>query len=171
MNKYLAGYIFGQETLFNIQTKGSVVHNESVITEPLAAAIASPKVTEIIEPQKSTVSSKKLVLVVNSMSDSERELLSKILLAAKQNLETAEIIDMTNSSIPKLSDYPLAKEVISFGVAMSKLGNSRLLFPYQTQVDANNVKYLLIDDLNAIATNLKDEKKLLWVALKNFYGI
>ena len=169
MNKYLAGYIFGQETLFNIQAERSVFDNESAMTEP--SAVVSPKVVQSIEPQKTPVSTKKLVLVVNSISDTERELLSKILLAAKQNLETAEIIDMTKNSIPKLSDYPLARKVISFGVAMSKLGNSRLLFPYQTQVDANNVKYLLVDELNAIEANLKDEKKLLWVALKQFYGI
>jgi hypothetical protein len=53
---------------------------------------------------------------------------------------------------------------------MSKLGNSLLLFPYQSQ-EKESIKYLLVDDLKTIQANLKDEKRLLWAALKMFYGL
>jgi hypothetical protein len=174
MNKYLAGYVFAGETIFNIQTAGSVSQDSKQQPEPVAKPVTLPSavVAEQIKSAPPVVarSTEKLVLVVNNLSDNEKDLLSKILQSVKQNLENAKIIDIASAESLKLSDFTAAKEIISFGVAMSKLGNDLLLFPYQSQ-EKLSVKYLLVDDLKTIQSNLKDEKRLLWAALKSFYGI
>lgn len=173
MNKYLAGYVFAGETIFNIKTAGSVSQDLNQQPEPVAkpATLPPPVVVEPVKVvPKAVVSSKKLVLVVNNLSASEKDLLSKILQSVKQSLENAEILDLAAASSFNLSDYASAKEIISFGVGMSKLGNDLLLFPYQSQ-EKLAAKYLLVDDLKTIQANQKDEKRLLWSALKMFYGL
>jgi glucose-6-phosphate isomerase len=96
--------------------------------------------------------------------------LSKILISIKKHIENAEIIELSKIPDTRLSNYPSAKEIISFGIGMSKLGNDLLLYPYQIQLH-QNVKYLLVDNFPAIQSNLKDEKRLLWAALKNMYQV
>lgn len=174
MNKYLAGYVFAGETIFNLKTTVSV--SQDLVPRPIPVAkpanVPPPVVVEQITtaPVMLHQSTEKLVLVVNNISDSEKELLSKILQSVKQNLESAKILDISSAKSLKLSDYTSAKEIISFGVAMSKLGNDLLLFPYQSQ-EKLSIKYLLVDDLKTIQANQKDEKRLLWAALKSFYGL
>jgi hypothetical protein len=181
MNKYLAGYIFAGETIFNIKNVGSTMAPLSTSVEPAVKSITpveknpptvAPKIVEdapkvSLQP---SVSQKRLLLVVNSLSSSERELLTKIMQSVKQNIADAEIIDVASLANVNLSNYSAAKEIISFGVAMSKLGSDLLLFPYQLQ-EREAKKYLIVDDLKTIQANQKDEKRLLWAALKGFYGI
>ncbi len=174
MNKYLAGYVFAGETIFNTKTEGSVTHDLGQQPIP-SVAPAVVKVVPVSDPPKSSQpaivsSTKKLLLVVNSLSEAERELLSKILQSVKQLIDNADILDTANSSQYNLSHYTSAREIISFGVGMSKLGNDLLLFPYQGQ-EKQAIKYLLVDDLKTIQANQKDEKRLLWAALKTFYGL
>jgi hypothetical protein len=174
MNKNLAGYVFAGETIFNIKMAGSVSQVLNQQPEPAAKPVTLPPPVVVEQtktsPAGSAQSHEKLVLVVNNLSETEKDFLSKILQSVKQNLENAKILDLASAGSLKLSDYTSAKEIISFGVAMSKLSNDLLLFPYQSQ-EKESVKYLLVDDLKTIQANLKDEKRLLWAALKMFYGL
>jgi len=182
MNKHLAGYLFSGETIFGIKTIDSTLH-VSVSVESAVKPVTKKPIPEIIAALSQSVSvsqgevflkpvnsNKSLIVITNSLSESEKELLSKILISVKQHIENAEIIELSKNPDTRLSNFPFAKEIISFGIAMSKLGNDLLLFPYQSQ-QHQNVKYLLIDDLPSIKSNQKDEKRLLWAALKNMYHV
>jgi DNA polymerase III psi subunit len=182
MNKQLAGYLFAGETIFDIKTVDSAFH-KSVTVESTVNPVVEPPMPVLITnipnetSQKNAEdsanvfpSNKSLIIITNSLSESERDLLSKILISIKKHIENAEIIELTKIPHTRLSNYPSAKEIISFGIGMSKLGNDLLLYPYQSQ-QHQNVKYLLVDDLPAIQSNLKDEKRLLWAALKNMYQL
>jgi len=182
MNKQLAGYLFAGETIFGIKTVDSTFHEgvsvESAVKtvieaiKPVVVAThpkdVSPSNVEV--SAKAVHSNKSLIIITNSLSESERDLLTKILISIKKDIENAEIIELSKIPDTRLSNYPSAKEIISFGIGMSKLGNNLLLYPYQIQLH-QNVKYLLVDDLPAIQSNLKDEKRLLWAALKNMYQV
>jgi hypothetical protein len=169
MNKYLAGYLFAGETLFNIDTtkieNGTIEHKPIVpIQNPvLATPIQSTVKTEPI-PQKN------LVIVVNTISTSEKELLNKILASVKKDLNNAQIIELSTNPATNVSSFNAAKDIISFGVAMSKLGGNLLLFPYQVQNNSGR-NYLIVDDLATIQVNQKDEKRLLWAALKSMFKV
>lgn len=182
MNKHLAGYLFAGETIFSMKTIDSTLH-ESVSVESAVNPVIEKLEPEIIDPiskevsagqgevsSKAVNSNKSLIIVTNTLSESERDLLSKILISVKQNIENAEIIELSKIQDKSLSNYHSAKEIISFGIGMSKLGCDLLLFPYQCQ-QRQNVKYLLVDNLPAILLNQKDEKRLLWAALKNMYNV
>lgn len=182
MNKHLAGYLFAGETIFGMQTVDSTLHENvsvestvnPVIETPKSAVVASipkdvsPSPVEV--SPKAVHSNKSLIIITNSLSESERGLLSKILVSVKQHIENAEIVELSKNPDTRLSNYSSAKEIISFGIGMSKLENDLLLYPYQSQ-QHQNVKYLLVDDLLAIQSNQKDEKRLLWAALKNMYQV
>jgi hypothetical protein len=174
MNKYLAGYLFAGESLFSINTTGSAAPVSAKV-EPVATPADKPLEPAIaIEPavpfSKKEALQKPLVLVVQTLSETERAFLTKILLSVKQNIENAEIVEMTHRPDARLAHFSEAKEIISFGVVMNKLGSDLLLFPYQSQ-QHQSVRYLFVDDLQAIQSNQKDEKRLLWAALKNMYQL
>lgn len=182
MNKQLAGYLFAGETIFGIKTVDSTFH-ESVSVESAVNPVVEPlkpvviaNIPNEISPSNAEASAKafhsikSLIIITNSLSKSERDLLSKILISIKKHIENAEIIELSKIPDTRLSNYPSAKEIISFGIGMSKLGNDLLLYPYQIQLH-QNVKYLLVDNFPAIQSNLKDEKRLLWAALKNMYQV
>ncbi len=182
MNKQLAGYLFAGETIFSMKTIDSTLLENVSVESAVKPVIEKPK-SEIVSTiskevsksqgevsSKAVNSNKSLIVVTNTLSESERDLLSKILISVKQNIENAEIIELSKNPYTQLTNYPSTKEIISFGIAMSKLGNDLLLFPYQGQ-QHNNVKYLLVDDLPTIQSNQKDEKRLLWAALKNMYQV
>ncbi|HLO45140.1 MAG TPA: hypothetical protein VK175_12465 [Leadbetterella sp.] len=174
MNKYLAGYVFAGETLFNVKKDGLAMAPQRVVSEPSKPAqITAPHTTpseQVKQTVQAPVYQKKLVLVVNALSITEKDLLTKIMQSVKRNIEDADIIDIANLPNAKLENFSSAIEIVSFGVAMSKLGSNLLLFPYQLQ-EKQSVRYLLVDDLKTIQANQKDEKRLLWAALKTFYGI
>lgn len=174
MNKYLAGYLFAGETIFGINTSGSAAPQSVKVEPDEKPASESLKPTIPAKPvevfQKKESSAKSLVLIVNSLSEAEREFLAKILTSVKQNIAEAEILEIAMNPEARLTDFSDAKEIISFGVAMNKLGVNHLLFPYQSQ-QHQSVKYLFVDDLKAIQSNQKDEKRLLWAALKNMYQL
>jgi hypothetical protein len=134
--------------------------------KPVVIKDVSPSPANI--PPNEVRSNKNLIIITNSLSKLERELLSKILGSIKQSIENAEIIEFSKNPDVRLSNYSSAKEIISFGVGMGKLGSDLLLYPYQGQ-HYQNVKYLLVDNLPAIEANQKDEKRLLWSALKSMY--
>lgn len=169
MNKYLASYLFAGETLFNIDTnkleKGTI--EQKPIVPPHIPVVNTP-----ITPAAKTENfpQKSLVIIVNTISTSEKELLSKILTSVKKDINNALIIELSTSTLSNISHLSAAKEIISFGVAMSKLGSNLLLFPYQVQKNSNT-NYLIVDDLATIQANQKDEKRLLWAALKSMFNI
>jgi hypothetical protein len=182
MNKQLASYLFAGETIFGIKTVDSTFHEGVSVESAVKSVIETSKPVVVaklpknLSPSNNAVSpnavhsNKSLIIITNSLSEAERDLLTKILISIKKHIENAEIIELSKIPGTRLSNYPSAKEIISFGIGMSKLGNDLLLYPYQSQLH-QNVKYLLVDDFPAIQSNLKDEKRLLWAALKNMYQV
>lgn len=180
MNKHLAGYLFAGETIFGKKTSDSILRESVSVESVVKSAIETPKpmliatiprdvsMSPVSIPPNIEPSNKSLIIITNSLSELERVLLSKILGSIKQNIDDAEIIELSKNPDFRISNYLAAKEIISFGVGMGKLGSDLLLFPYQSQ-HYQNVKYLLVDNLPAIEANQKEEKRLLWSALKSMY--
>lgn len=170
MNKYLASYIFAGETIFNIDALGATskvavapeVQNptQSTSTKPIEQAV-QPKPVVIEKPQKG------LLIAVNDISEVQKEFLSKILLSVKKDITQADILDLSKPNAINPLDY---KEIISFGIAANKLKFDQQVANYQPKM-INHTNFILVDTLEVIQLNHKDEKRTLWTALKTMFGI
>ncbi len=183
MNRHLANYLFSNETLFVLSKNNSeVVVRDSVqkiqespaisIESHSVAAIGLPAQNETILELKKTDSLEDVVVIVNSINSNQKDLLLKILSSVKLSFEKISLIDVSSSTLSfsesiKKSKHPILR-IISFGVDMSKIGLEVSVFPYQLKVE-KNLSFLLIDSLQIINENKKDEKKLLWVILKQIF--
>ena len=184
MNRYLANYLFSNETLFVVsknyseaveqdilqkkQDSNTVISNES---RPLEAIDVSAKNETILE-LKDTDSLEDVIVIVSSINSNQKDLLLKILSSVKLSFERISLIDVSTytnsiSELIKKSKHPKLR-IISFGVEMSKIGLEISVSNYQLKVE-KNLSFLLIDSLQAIHENKKDEKRLLWVVLKQMF--
>jgi hypothetical protein len=167
MNKILAAYLFSNETLFVQDTK-----SVSTLNKDLHSEIKLETKDELAPtPIKNTT--KTNWVFINNPDSAQLQLLEKILSSVKLNLKDVELVDVSKNNFKELiSSLSNGKNlvILSFGVAMSKLSLEFLLFPYQTK-EINGNRFLLVDDLLTINNNQKDEKKLLWVSLKEMFGL
>jgi hypothetical protein len=184
MNRYLANYLFSNETLFvvsknyseavdqgivqKIQDSTTVISNES---RPVEAIDISAQNEAILELKK-TDSLEDVVVIVNSINSIQKDLLLKIISSVKLSFEHISLIDVSSNTLSfseliKKSKHPKLR-IISFGVEMSEIGLEISVSNYQLKVE-KNLSFLLIDSLQAIYENKKDEKRLLWVVLKQMF--
>jgi hypothetical protein len=167
MNKILAAYLFSNETLFVQDTKSVSTLNKDLHSE------IKLETKDELDPTPIKNTTKINWVFINNPDSAQLQLLEKILSSVKLNLKDVELVDVSKNNFKELiSSLSNSKNlvILSFGVAMSKLSLEFLLFPYQTK-EINGNKFLLVDDLLTINNNQKDEKKLLWVSLKEMFGL
>jgi hypothetical protein len=173
MNRQLASYLFENEVLF---TSDNIVmpEKEPVRTEIIKDQTVATEIVATVNPDHEIFKTSKSVLIlVNSISNSQTELLSKILGAIKLTLNDVDLIDLSKKNIQSLEsliNQGHSKKIINFGVASSKI-NYNLTQTKYTKTSQNSLLFLLCDGIEVVEKNEKDEKKLLWNALKDLFSI
>ena len=177
MTSNLANYLFSTETLYkNVVSESpkvaeakSIVEQKTVVQEPISTPVLAK---EVVKPAIPTFKFRNQVLILtDTISDSEKALLVKILGAIGLTLEQVDLVEL--SKIQTL-DYQsflsqnVTKKFVSFGVGLGKINWNILLNIYQPKNIAG-VDFLLSDELRVLDTNL-DLKKTLWGALKAMFG-
>ena len=176
MTPNLANYIFNQETLY----KNPVVQEKIVVSEKVVVTAQKPVIRESITQPISTkerVKSPTLLLkhqvliLAESISDSEKAFLSKILTAIGLSLDQVDLVELSkvqNIDYQAFTSQNVTKKFISFGVGLGKLDWNVLLNLYQIRHIAG-VDFLLSDELRIVETDLA-LKKTLWGALKLMFA-
>jgi hypothetical protein len=159
MNKSLASFVFSGETLFCLPNEQSSL--------PTSEAKVLPKQEETIQKK---VLQKRTLVLVSSLPATEKEFLLKVM--ASVNIQESDMDILTEA---EFKDYDLtniskSKEIISFGELLKYLNISVSPSKYQTQ-QLENRKILVADSLLIVGQNLTNEKRNLWIALKNMYGL
>ncbi len=177
MTLNLANYLFSTETLYkNVVSENPklaeaqpVVEQKAVVQEPVIAPVP-PK--EVAKPAIPTFKFRNQVLILtDTISDSEKALLVKILGAIGLTLEQVDLVEL--SKVQGL-DYQaflsqnVTRKFVSFGVGLGKINWNILLNIYQPK-NVAGVDFLLSDELRVLDTNL-DLKKTLWSALKMMFA-
>ena len=176
MTPNLANYIFNQETLY----KNPVVQEKIVVSEKVVVTAQRPVIRESITQPISTkerVKSPTLLLkhqvliLAESISDSEKAFLSKILTAIGLSLDQVDLVELSkvqNIDYQAFTSQNVTKKFISFGVGLGKLDWNVLLNLYQIRHIAG-VDFLLSDELRIVEADLA-LKKILWGALKLMFA-
>jgi hypothetical protein len=175
MNKYLAQYLFEHETLFVTKPVSELVLSPLLIENPTSVTL--PERTVSVEKSIDILpisTQKDIWVVVEALTDESKELLRKILQSVKLSFEEVALFEMDKETesikqqVLNFGEAPL--RVVSFGVGMSKIQPALSPYPYQIVV-SNRQTFVVFDDLLTIAANKKDEKKMLWAALKQLFNL
>ena len=178
MTSNLANYLFSTETLYKnvvsespkvAETKETVVEQKAIVQESTPAPI-TPK--EMAKPAIPTFKFRNKVLILtDTISDSEKVLLVKILGAIGLTLDQIDLVELSKVQTLDYQSFlsqNVTKKFVSFGVGLGKINWNILLNIYQPKNIAG-VDFLLADELRVLDTNL-DLKKTLWGALKAMFG-
>ena len=171
MDSNLANYLFNKEILYRdafaetktIEVKPAIVEKVKVVENPVAS---STKV--IVKPIVSTfVFKHKVLILTDSISEAEKELLSKILGAIGTSLDQVDLVELSKTQTLDYQSFTsqnITEKFISFGVGLGKLDWDILLSIYKPK-RSGGVVFLLSDELR-ILEGKKDLKQTLWNALK-----
>lgn len=152
MNRALASFVFTGETLYDIREAPAA--EEAKLPVPLPGKI----------PAKSTL------VLVDTLSDTGREFLARIMASVGTSMQDMEII--VERAFPEydLSALQQVERVIVFGDfagVIQPADNSEKYHP----ATSGGKKILVADTLTVIGQNLANEKRNLWNALKEMFGL
>lgn len=122
------------------------------------------KVPQYYQPKQ------KVVILVNSLTPTDSELLGKILGAVKLDLQSVDIVDsdqVQEVNLSQIFTQKFVKQVISFGVDLSKVNLDVELIPYQI-FENQGIQFTYSDALSSIQNDIP-KKKALWVSLKEMF--
>lgn len=153
MNRSLASFVFTGETLFHI--KGTVAAKEAK-----APAMAPPK----------KIPAGSVLILVDFLPDTDREFLTKIMASAGVSSGEMEIIVQQQFPEYDLAALQQVTKVITFGDFAEVLQLAGKPAKYSLVTHAGK-KILIADTLTAIGQNLTNEKRSLWNALKEMFGL
>lgn len=177
MTSNLANYLFSKEILYKnvvsespkVAESKPVVEPKTIVQEPVFVPIP-PK--EVIKPAVPTFKFRKKVLILtDTISETEKALLIKILGAIGLTLDQVDLVELSKVQMLDYQSFlsqNVTKKFVSFGVGLGKINWNILLNIYQPKNIAG-VDFLLSDELRVLDTNL-DLKKTLWGALKAMFG-
>lgn len=152
MNRALASFIFTGETLFN--------RKETPVVEE-----AKPPVLPIKKvPAKSTL------VLVDFLPDTDREFLAKIMASVGVSLHDMEILEQQQFPEYDLTALQQVTRVIAFGDFSEVLQMAGKPAKYRPDAHAGK-KILMADTLTVIGQNPANEKRNLWNALKEMFGL
>jgi len=162
-NKTALQQLFAGEDIYLL--KNEFIKPTAGITERYSQTMAlednSQKVPQYYQPKQ------KVIILVNSLTPTDSELLGKILGAVKLDLQSVDILDLGKNQEINLSQIFTQKfvnQVISFGVDLSKVSLDVELIPYQI-FENQGIKFTHSDSLSSIQNDIP-KKKALWVSLK-----
>ncbi len=157
MTKHLAGYVFANEAIFLLDSD-----KNNRFDGGLAVSEENPAPQKPIEK----VHTKPISVFVDDISKEEFLFLEKVLSSVNQPI--------TNADIFKRSDFSqtspqLGKDVFLFGVNPQEL---QIYVPAQKYSIHSYLTHRVIftDSLFDIQKNLNDEKRKLWILLKNMFS-
>ncbi|WP_367914464.1 hypothetical protein [Leadbetterella sp. DM7] len=152
MNRALASFVFTGETLFNL--KG-----------PVAAEEAKPPV---LPPRKNP--EKRTLILVDFLPDADRELLTRIMASVGVTPDDIEVLHQQQFPEYDLQTLGRVEQVITFGDFSEVLQWTEKPVKYRLAAHAGK-KILLADPLTMVGRNLAGEKRNLWAALKEMFGL
>lgn len=153
MNKALASFVFTGETLFN--------RKDAPVAEEEVKPSAPP-------PKKIPV--KNTLVLVDFLPDTDRDLLAKIMASVGISLDDMEIVEQQQFPEYDLPALQPGTRVLAFGEFSEVLQLAEKPAKYRPATYAGK-KILLADPLSLIGQNLANEKRNLWNALKEIYGL
>ncbi len=169
MNKSLASFVFSGETLFCLPNEQSSVQADEA---KVSAILGTEKVEEPIKtaPLRKKELKRRTLILVSSLENPEKEFLLKIM--ASVNIQETDIDIVTQAEFDyfNLTDLTQCREIISFGDFLQTINITFSSPLYQVQTQQNK-KVLLADSLAVVSANSANEKRNLWGALKNMYGL
>lgn len=152
MNRALASFIFTGETLFNRKDTPAVEE-------------AKPPVL----PTKK-VPAKSALVLVDFLPDTDREFLAKIMASVGVSLHDMEILEQRQFPEYDLTALQQVDRVVVFGDFSEVLQLTGKPVKYRPDAHAGK-KILMADTLGVIGQNLTNEKRNLWNALKEMFGL
>ncbi len=178
MTTNLANYLFNKETLYRTDSVQQTVIEATPIAEKPVVAETKAVVPVVISPPIPTQSTPpafifkhKVLILTDSISESEKALLSKILGAIGATIEQVDLVELSKTQTLDYQSFitqNITQKVISFGVGLGKINWSILLNIYQPK-NVSGVDFLLSDELRILETN-RDLKQTLWGALKAMFS-
>ena len=175
MNANLANYLFEKETLY--RTGGvphALVEVKMVMKEVAAEKSVVQEKTSLPKENsvRSTLTLKHKVLVLTeSISESEKAFLAKILTAVGLSLDQVDLLELSKIQTIDYQSFIMqnkTKKFISFGVGLGKLDWNIMLNLYQIK-NVVGVDFLLSDELRIVEADLT-LKKALWTSLKQMFS-
>ncbi len=177
MNANLANYLFNKETLYKNAAAEEpkptqitpVVEQKIIVQEPISAPIPPKEVPKAVIP---TFKFRNQVLILtDTISDSEKALLTKILTAIGLTLDQVDLVELSKVQTLDYQSFlsqNVTRKFVSFGVGLGKINWNILLNIYQPKNIAG-VDFLLSDELRVLDADI-NLKKTLWGALKVMFG-
>lgn len=150
MNRALASFVFTGETLFNL---------------PLPAKEAKPPV-----PALKKIPAKSTLVLVDFLPDTDREFLTKIMASVGVSLQDMEILAQQHFPEYDLLNLQQVTRIVTFGDFSEVLQLAGKPAKYSPEMHTGK-KILLADSLSAVSQNLTNEKRNLWNALKEMFGL
>ena len=177
MTSNLANYLYSSEILYrNVidETPKTViveaVVEAKVVVQQLIIAPITPK--GAAKPSLPALFFKhKVLILTESISESEKAFLAKILTAIGLSLNQIDLIELNKVQTIDYQSFIIQNKTtkfVSFGVGLGKLDWNILLNLYQIK-NVVGVDFLLSDELRIIEADL-NLKKALWTSLKQMFS-
>ncbi len=146
MNRDLASFVFTGETLFHLP------------------------VEEAKPPAPKKIPAKSTLVLVDVLADTEREFLEKVMASVGVAAPDMEILVRKQFPEYDLSALEKVSRIVAFGDFSEVLHTAEKPAKYTPALHSNK-KFLVADPLNTVSLNLANEKRNLWMALKEMFGL
>ena len=177
MTSILASYLFSNETLYRevrdetptdaiVET---IVEPKVVVQQAILASIASKEAAQPSVPH--LIFKHKVLILTESISESEKSFLAKILTAVGLSLNQIDLIELSKVQTIDYQSFIIQNKTtkfVSFGVGLGKLDWNILLNLYQIK-NVIGVDFLLSDELRIVEADI-NLKKALWASLKQMFS-
>jgi DNA polymerase III psi subunit len=116
------------------------------------------------------VPSHRVVILVNNISEADKVLLSKILVAVKLDLSKIDLVELSllkTMNVKTALSQNLISHFITFGIPMPNIKLEIPLMAYQIK-EIKSIRFLFSDALSELQNDV-EKKKALWKALQEMF--
>ena len=178
MNKPLAQYLFGNETLFVLDKSGPESVSDLGIAKELVKSIVKEPTEQLSAekpkssmPPQDVVLTSKVVVMANGFTEPQIGFLTKVLAAVNFDIKNVKLFDVLKLQNQKVNfESSSSEKIISFGVNLRKIGLNHPLKLNQV-IPIGRKQILIVEQIDKIQLNQNDEKKILWGLLKSVFDI
>lgn len=178
MNKPLAQYLFGNETLFVLDKSGpESVSDLGMVKEVVKNVVKEPtqqlntEAPKAPTPPQDVVLTSKVVVMANGFTEPQIGFLTKVLAAVNFDIKNVELFDVLKLQNQMVNfESSSSEKIISFGVNLRKIGLNHPLKLNQI-IPIGSKQILIVEQIDKIKLNQNDEKKILWGLLKSVFDI
>jgi DNA polymerase III psi subunit len=172
-NNILFQQLFAGEQIYFIPERQAVTQQEIMINrvETFVEEVFQPTI-EVEKPKELLhfVPSHRVVILVNSINEADKILLSKILTAVKLDLSKIELMDLSElkkMNVKTALSQNLISHFITFGVPLPNIKLEIPLMAYQIK-EIKSIRFLFSDELKNLHQDV-ERKKALWKALQEMF--